>query len=50
VFVSAVPNYTVGETFLLGHGERLRILAINTDIDDELVARGINAVFTVEPV
>jgi hypothetical protein len=28
----------------------LRILAIETDIDDELVDRGINAVFTVEPV
>jgi hypothetical protein len=28
----------------------LRILAIETDIDDELVDRGINAAFTVEPV
>jgi hypothetical protein len=25
------------------------ILAIDTDIDEELVERGINAVFTVEP-
>jgi hypothetical protein len=49
VFVSAVPNWTVGETFLLAGGERLRIVAIDTDIDDELVERGINAVFTVEP-
>jgi hypothetical protein len=48
--VSAVPNYAVGETFLLGKGHRLRILRIDTDIDDELVERGINAVFTVEPV
>jgi hypothetical protein len=50
VFVSAVPNYAVGETFLLGEGHRLRILRIDTDIDDELVDNGINAVFTVEPV
>jgi hypothetical protein len=28
VFVSVVPNWTVGETFLLGAGERLRIVAM----------------------
>ena len=50
VYVSAVPKYAVGETFLLGPDERLRTLAIDTDIDDELVERGFNAVFTVEPV
>jgi hypothetical protein len=50
VYVSAVPNYAVGETFLLGKGHRLRILRIDADIDDELVERGINAVWTVEPV
>jgi hypothetical protein len=49
VYVSAVPNYAVGETFLLGRGHRLRILRIDTAIDDELVEQGINAVFTVEP-
>ena len=27
----------------------VRILAIDTEIDDELVERGFNAVFTVEP-
>jgi hypothetical protein len=43
-----VPDWTVGETFSLSRGEQLRILAIDTDIDDELVERGINAVFTVE--
>jgi hypothetical protein len=46
--VSAVPNWTVGETFSLARGEQLRILAIDTDIDDELVERGINALFTIE--
>jgi hypothetical protein len=39
VFVSAVPNYSVGEPFLLGGGDRLLILAIDIDIDDE---RGFN--------
>ena len=36
VYVSAVPNYAEGETFLLGEGHRLRILRIDTDIDDGL--------------
>ena len=46
--VTAVPNWTVGETFLTGH--EWRILTIDTNIDDELVERGINAVFTVEQI
>jgi hypothetical protein len=50
VLVTAVPNWTVGETFSTGRGHEWRILAIDTAIDDELVARGINSVFTVEPV
>ena len=49
VYVSAVPNYEVGETFLLSRGEEFRILAIDTDIDDELIDRGFNSVWTVEP-
>jgi hypothetical protein len=49
VYVSAVPNYAVGETFLLGKGHRLRILRIDTDIDDELVERGVNAGFRRVP-
>jgi hypothetical protein len=28
----------------------MRVLAIDDDIDDELVEHGINAVFTVEPM
>jgi hypothetical protein len=47
--VSAIPNWQPGEVVSLGQGERLRILAIDTDISDELVEGGINAVFTVEP-
>ncbi len=50
VYVSAILNYSVGETFPLGRGERLRILAIDDDPDDELVEAGINGIFTVEPV
>ncbi len=49
-FVTAVPNWTVGETILLAPGERLRILGIDTDVDAELIAQGFGAVFTVEPV
>jgi hypothetical protein len=45
VFVTVVPNWTVGETFLLGDGERFRILAIDADIVDELIEQGFNAVF-----
>jgi hypothetical protein len=37
VFVTAVPNWTVDETFSTGRGEEWRILAIDTDIDEELV-------------
>jgi hypothetical protein len=47
--VTAVPNWSVDETILIGDGERLRILAIDNAIADELVEQGINAIFTVEP-
>jgi hypothetical protein len=50
VLVTAVPNWTVGESFSTGRGHEWRILAIDADIDDEFVARGVNAVFTVEPM
>jgi hypothetical protein len=46
--VTAVPNWTVGDTFLTGRGDEWRILAIETEIDDELVEEGFNGVFTVE--
>ena len=49
VFVIAVPNWTIGETFLLDDGEQMRILAIDTEIDDELIDRGFNALWVVEP-
>lgn len=45
--ITAIPNWTVGETFTTGCGEERRILAIKTEIADELVEGGFNAVFTV---
>jgi hypothetical protein len=45
-----VPNWTVGETFSTGRGHQWRILAIDSDIAEELVDQGINAVFTVEQI
>ena len=50
MLVTAVPNWAVDETFSTGRSHEWRILAIDTDIVDELVDNGTNAVFTVEPV
>jgi hypothetical protein len=47
VFVTVIPSWSVGETFLVTAHQRLRILAVDDDLDDELAERGINAVFTV---
>ena len=49
-FLTPVPNYSVGETIMLGEGDQLRILRIQTEIGIELAARGFNRVFTVERV
>jgi hypothetical protein len=35
VFATAVPNWTVGETFTTGRGHEWRILAIETEIAEE---------------
>lgn len=48
-WATIVPNWDVGETIMLGDGERLRILGIETEID-ELVDHGFNGTFTVEPL
>ena len=50
VYVTPVPNYDVGETFMLGDGEQLRILEIAPALVDELTEFGIGSVFTVEPL
>jgi hypothetical protein len=48
VFVTVIPSWTVGEEFLVTAHQRLRILAVDFDLDDELFERGFNAVWTVE--
>jgi hypothetical protein len=42
-FVTAVPNWTVGETFSIGSGESFRIIEIETEIDEELLEQGSTA-------
>ena len=49
-FVSAIPNWSVGEVITLGRGEQLRILAIEFGLHDELVTRGVSGIFTVAPL
>jgi hypothetical protein len=49
VFVTVIPSWSVGETFLVTAHQRLRILAQDFDLADELAEKGVNAVFTVEP-
>jgi len=52
-FVTAVPNWSEGETFMVAGGKRFRILGINDEIDaeglEELYERGINGIWMVEP-
>ncbi len=48
-FVTVVPGWTVGETFLLTASERFRIVGIETEVAPELEGQGIGAIFTVEP-
>jgi len=40
----------VGEVWMVGSGDRFRILAIDTEVHEELAERGINGIFVVEPV
>ena len=47
-FVTAVPNWSVDETFMLGQGEQLRILGIETSI--AAVDHGFTGIFTVGPL
>jgi len=53
-FVTAVPNWSVGEEFMVSRGGRFRILGINDEIDvdglEELYERGINGIWMVERV
>lgn len=47
VFVTVIPSWNEGASLVTAH-QRVRILAIDFDLDDELFEEGINAVFTVE--
>ena len=49
VFVSALPYWARAETLLLNNGQLLRILAINAEIDEELIDAGFAGVIVVEP-
>ena len=40
-FLTAVPNWTMGETLLLGDGRRFRILEIRTDLLPEMLDAGL---------
>jgi hypothetical protein len=42
-FLTAVPNWTVGETFLMAHGRRLRLLEIGTELLREMLGRSQGA-------
>jgi len=52
-FVTAVPNWSVGETFMVAGGKQFRILGINEEVDveglEDLYERGINGIWMVEP-
>jgi hypothetical protein len=48
-FITAVSNWTVGEAFLLGRGEKFRILEIRTELPPEMLDAEFNGVFVVEP-
>ena len=49
-FVTAVPDWNVGDTFFLPGGEGFRIVAIQTEIAPPLFDAGFNGVFVVEPL
>jgi hypothetical protein len=54
LFITPVPNYDVGEVFMLGDGEQLRIVHLDLELDEaaveHLYKQGINGIWIVEPV
>jgi hypothetical protein len=54
VFLTPVPNYDVGEVFMLGDGKQLRIVHLDLELDEaaveHLFQQGINGIWIVEPV
>ena len=49
VFVTAIPNWSIGEVITLGDGEKVRVVGIADQIAYRLVELGFSGVFTVEP-
>jgi hypothetical protein len=49
VFVTAVPDWHVGDTFVAPNGQLFRILAIEPEMDEERSAETMG-LFVVEPV
>jgi len=39
----------VGETFLMAHGRRFRILEIRTELAPEMLDAGFDGIFVVKP-
>jgi hypothetical protein len=51
VFVTAIPNWSVGEVITVGNGAKLRVVRITDHVARKLVDLGLSGVvFTVEPV
>jgi hypothetical protein len=50
MFVTAVPNWSVGDVITAGRGEQLRVVAIDGFPHAELVELDVRAIFTVEQV
>ena len=54
VFMTPVPNYYVGEVFMLGDGGQLRIVHLDLKLDEaaveHLYQQGFNGIWIVEPV
>jgi len=48
--VTAVPNWEVGEVVMLAPDDDIRIVEIDTEIDQQLIDLGFNAIWFVEPV
>jgi hypothetical protein len=49
-YLSLIHNWELDETFTLGDGQQLRIVAIDWEIEQELRDAGFDAIFYVEPL
>jgi hypothetical protein len=52
VFVTAIPNWKVGETFMVGVGKQFRIVAKGETSKEleELYEQGVHGLRVVEPI